>query len=283
MFQHYIVTRFNLKSKNKDGIFKRGASEEWMDERFKIFLEFCYPSVMQQENKNFSWFVFFDVDTSDKYKKIIEKLSNESDIFVPVYADCNENLIPELRSEIKARLNSDYIITSRLDNDDSLHKAYVESVQQQFNQQKYLAVNFINGETLQASNEVLLGYRIHANNPFISLIESAEGELDTVYLRDHGGWGRIQLNKQIDNEHPLWLTVNHECNIRNRYIGFGNVPESTLDSFNIESATVKEIKANLKDNDLVTSLRNKLTAYLHYYLKVTRNKIRTRFNLIPQR
>lgn len=281
MFQHYIVTRFNLKP--KDGTLGSGASAEWMEERFKIFQNFCYPSVVQQENKKFSWLVFFDSDTDEKYKKIITRLVNESEIFRPVFVNNTDEFIPRLKSEIKSRPESNFVITSRLDNDDCLHKNYVESVQREFNRQDYLAINFINGLTLKISRNIRCGYRIHANNPFISLIESAKTDIETVYCRPHGSWGKIKLTKQINNDQPLWITVVHQNNVLNRYIGFGYVKPEILEDFNIDKSAVKDITGNLKPNSMLTSFINMLIANSHYNLKKIRNVLRKNLNLIPQK
>lgn len=283
MFQHYIVTRFNVRSKDSSGILKSGVSEEWMEERFKLFLNFCFPSVTNQSNQNFQWFVLFDIGTSEKNKVKINTLASSSDIFVPLYIDCDESIAQVVREEIQSRLKFDYVITSRLDNDDSLHCDYVASVQKEFNRQEYLALNFINGATLDFNEKPQLGYRIHANNPFISLIEYAKEGVDTVCSKRHGGWGKIRSLKQINNPIPLWLSVNHDRNIRNRYIGFGDVEGSLLNHFNINEEVLDKILGNLCPNDKVGSLRNMVSARFYYFLKVFRHKIRSVLRLIPIR
>lgn len=283
MFQHYIVTRFNLRSKDSSGVLKVGVSEEWMEERFKLFLNFCFPSVVNQSNKNFKWFVLFDVGTSGKNKKLIEELASGYDMFVPVYIDCDENIASSVRAEIKSRLTCDYIITSRLDNDDCIHQDYVANVQKEFNDQKYLALNFINGVTLELSEKPRLGCRVHANNPFISLIEYAKNNIDTVCCKRHGAWGKIRSLRQVNNPIPLWLSVNHERNLMNRYIGFGDVEASLLKDFNINKTILDEIIIHLLPNDKFISLKNMTTARFHYFLKVTRHKIRSKLKMIPIR
>ena len=41
-----------------------------------------------------------------------------------------------------------YLITSMIDNDDCIHKEYINEVQKQFNNQEFLAIDFINGYIL---------------------------------------------------------------------------------------------------------------------------------------
>lgn len=94
MFQHFIITRFNLRradwktTKNSDEV----LSETWLKNRFTLFENYCILSVKKQKNQNFKWLVFLGINTPEIYKEKIEEVNT-----------------------------MDYIITSRLDNDDSLH------------------------------------------------------------------------------------------------------------------------------------------------------------------
>ena len=87
MFQHYLITRFNLKkegwdtSKNNIPV----LTEEWLERRFKLFETFCFPSVKHQSNQNFTWFVYFDVDTPKVFKdRILTQAEKEA-----IYASGN--------------------------------------------------------------------------------------------------------------------------------------------------------------------------------------------------
>ncbi|WP_051227980.1 glycosyltransferase [Gillisia sp. JM1] len=59
MFQHYILTRFNLRAedwtttKNNEKV----LTEEWLEERFDLFENYCFSSVRNQTNQNFKWLV----------------------------------------------------------------------------------------------------------------------------------------------------------------------------------------------------------------------------------
>ncbi len=61
MFQHFLITRFNLRKEtwttNKQNV--AVLTEEWHENRFKLFKDYCFTSVAAQTNKNFVWLVFF--------------------------------------------------------------------------------------------------------------------------------------------------------------------------------------------------------------------------------
>ena len=72
-FSHFILTRFNVKkmwSQDKRG--NKVLTDEWLSHRFKLFENYCLPSIVNQENKNFIWLVYFDQDTD---KLFINKIN----------------------------------------------------------------------------------------------------------------------------------------------------------------------------------------------------------------
>ena len=75
MFQHYILTRFNLRrddwtiTKNNEKV----LSDSWLKDRFELFENFCFNSVKNQTNQNFKWLVFFDSNTPDNYKQKVKE------------------------------------------------------------------------------------------------------------------------------------------------------------------------------------------------------------------
>ena len=283
MFQHFIITRFNLTTNQFNELSKGGVSDAWMDNRLQIFQDYCYSSIAKQTNQNFSWLVFFDTSTSEKHVKTINILAEKYPNFVPVYAEGMENFLSGIQDEIKERLTEKFIITSRLDNDDCLHEEYINTLQEMFNFQNYLAVDFIKGITLKINDEIKCGYRIHSYNPFISLIESTESGFQTVCSKRHGGWGKIKLIKQVNIDIPLWLSVVHDENVLNRYIGFDDVDDKTLSSFNINPIIIKNILKNRVPNKKLDSFKSKANAIPRYYLKLIRNKLRATLNLIPDK
>jgi hypothetical protein len=78
VFKHFLLTRFNVKTKwktTKNG--EETLTEKWLSHRFDLFEKFCYPSVRNQKNQGFRWLVFFDINTPTPYKERISDLARE--------------------------------------------------------------------------------------------------------------------------------------------------------------------------------------------------------------
>lgn len=269
MFQHYIITRFNLRrddwslAKNKEKV----LSELWLEDRFELFKNFCFPSVQNQSNQNFKWLVFFDTNTPEKFKIKIEKFSKDFENFLPFYIEGMDRFLPSIIKKIKELDSQEFIITSRLDNDDSLHKDYVKTVQSYFNNQNYLAVDIIDGYGMQVGDSVRVGKMRHLFNPYISLIEKKEN-CKTVWHKGHTFWKYENRIIAVPNK-PMWLTIIHKRNKSNKFRGFGNISSSILSDFHIESSMLKKLKNNFEDNKLwrLTSFKNKIYLYTAYFSK----------------
>ena len=149
MFSHFIITRFNVPFENylndKNG--KEVRNIDWLDERFKLFEKYCFPSIVNQSNKNFKWLVFFDLETPSSFVQRINHLCEESGCMEPVYINSGKEFLIELNKKIFSlkRKEDAYIITTRIDNDDALYFNYVEDVQKKFQKQNDVIFNFKNG------------------------------------------------------------------------------------------------------------------------------------------
>ncbi len=224
MFKHYLITRFNLRvdvwnvTKNNEKL----LTDEWMDNRMWLFENFCFPTILSQTNQNFDWLLYFDSNTKEIYKnKIINLVSNHNNIKV-LFVDAMPSFMPELLKNIAQETKDiPYLITTRIDNDDSIHIDFINEVQKQFNQQEYRAIDFINGYSLQIEPKYLLGKKDQLFNPFISLIEKNENS-KTVFYQDHRLWKRDKNVTQISKKR-LWLSIIHQRNKINRFDGYGNV------------------------------------------------------------
>jgi hypothetical protein len=223
MFEHFLITRFNLRNPNW-GLTKNNEAildEKWMEERMVLFENYCLSSVANQSNTNFKWLLFFDTSTSDFYKSKIDQLLQQFPHFIAIYIDGMALFQESLNSYItKNTKGKAYLITSMLDNDDCIHIDYVTEVQNQFDKQDFLAIDFINGYTLQIEPKFILGKKDHIFNPFISLIEKNENP-KTVWFYDHNIWKKESRIKSIYGKR-VWMSVIHGKNKVNRFHGYGN-------------------------------------------------------------
>lgn len=269
MFQHYILTRFNLRAehwtttKNNEKV----LTDEWLEERFDLFENFCFSSVKNQKNQNFKWLVFFDINTPDFYKQKVAEYRKSYDNFLPFFIDGMTNFLPEIVKNIKALDSEKYIITSRLDNDDCIHENYTEVIQSYFQKQDHHALDIIDGYTLETGKNTRLGILMKLNNPFMSLIENKE-DFKSVWFRErHGSWKYEKNMTKIKNQR-LWLSIIHSKNKVNRFSGFGDIDPKRLYEFNIATERAAEIIESLVDFNSwrFLSFKNRLnlTAKRHY-------------------
>lgn len=274
-YKHYIITRFNLRKSDwttgKNNI--PVLTDQWHDNRFELFINFCFPSVAGQTNNNFEWLVFFDSSTKPKYRGIIEDLQKQFTGFKPYYIDGMEAFFPSIHNLIKT-CNSPYLITSRLDNDDCLNKNYVETVQNEFTQQDFLALDFVNGYTLQMGKHYKLGKKLHVFNPFISLIEKNENP-QTVWSKNHAEWKHEPRIKTIEKKW-IWMSLIHLENKVNEFTGYGFLnAELVLENFTINSEKKKHILEHLKPplNWVFQNVINYCSSYLNFHFKLLKRNL----------
>ena len=275
MFQHFLITRFNLRKADWKTNKKNVAvlTEEWHANRFDLFTNYCFPSVASQTQKNFKWLVFFDTNTSVKYRSLIAELQQELLQFTPLFVDGMDAFLPTLQEHV-ASCEAPYIISSGLDNDDCLSKHYVASVQRRFDEQDFMAVDFIDGYTLQVSPTIKLGKKLHLFNPFISLIEKNE-QPKTVSMVSHRNWKRETNIIHVPNER-IWASVIHQENKVNEFTGYDAVAtDHFFDLFVISENKKQHILANILPQQewKLTSFRNKLDSKWNVASKKIKKKL----------
>lgn len=246
MFQHFVITRFNLLVPPVEQA-KGGTpilDESWMINRLALFEQYCFSSLKAQTNQQFTWLVFFDIHTPEKFREKINSFQSEFNNFIPIFIDGMEAYLPSIKKEIADRLTQPYLITSRLDNDDCLHQDFIKEVQTEFDQQDFLAIDFVDGYTLQIEPEVRLAYRSHVHNPFISLIEKADDFVTVWSRKRHGQWSQVKKLKSVRNKR-VWMSVIHIENATNIFLGYGDIDWQIIAPFHIE----KKIELQLKQRN----------------------------------
>ncbi|MDP5158870.1 MAG: putative rhamnosyl transferase [Flaviramulus sp.] len=275
MFKHYLITRFNLRktdwtlSKQNESV----LTDTWLENRFKLFLDYCFPSVASQNNLNFEWLVYFDITTPDYYKEKIKNLENELTLFKPIFVNGIEEFLPNLQNYITIN-SGGYVITSGLDNDDCLSTNYINEVQKQFNKQDYLALDFIDGYTLQVNDKIRIGKKKHQFNPFLSLIEKNDNP-KSMYHREHMHWKYEKKLKTIKNK-VIWASIIHQENMVNEFTGFDNIDiQLFFENFKIseqKKAFILKHIVNYKKWRFESYL-NKLDSYRNVYYKNIKRKL----------
>jgi len=253
MYQHYLITRFNLKkegwntSKNNIPV----LTEEWLERRFNLFENFCFPSVKSQNNQNFTWLVYFDVDTPQVFKDRILGLSMGYAKFQPRYVENMQAFVPSIQKELQ-KSTSKHIISTRIDNDDCIAYNFIKDIQDRFIETKHQAFDYADGYTLQISPDFRLGKKRQLWNPFISLIEE-NNQPQSVWQKSHADWKLDPLVKRINNKR-LWMSIIHQENKVNEFTGYGNVSVAELNNFKIAPEKRDEITPKLIPNSKWISL-----------------------------
>lgn len=214
-FKHYILTMFNVEA-----VFSRGTflQREWLDHRFDLFAKYCLPSIARQTCSNFTWVVLMDERTPIQYQERLRHLLSKS-------VERHSVLLtgPKwphmMRLFIQGNLpyETTHVITTRIDNDDAMHKDLILSVQRHFDRQDYTFVEFVNGYSYDARNSTLRRSK-YVGNPFVSLIEKFRQDITTVFCGDH-----LKLREKgpfiTIPEPPAWIHVIHDRNAINEHFG----------------------------------------------------------------
>lgn len=242
MYDHFLITRFNIPHKNwikdKSGVLIKNHA--WLCDRFCLFERYCFPSIISQTNQNFKWLVFFDINTPSPFKEKIDHYKGFYPNFIPCYVADVDEFLGELALQINHHLSgsSDALITSRVDNDDALHKQYIENIQKRAVGERDVILNFQLGYKLDAIRQILYSC-IHNSSPFVSRVEPIDGsKFKTVMSFDHTEASANAPVLQL--EQVGWMVVVHEHNLENQVSGrplFS--PAKVLDEFGVEYSNEK--------------------------------------------
>jgi len=275
MFEHYLITRFNLKNPNWD-VTKNNEellTDAWMEDRMWLFENFCLPSVTSQTNQNFTWLLYLDTTTSDKYKtKMFDLTSGIENIKLFFINGMNE-FYPQIKKTITDNTNP-YLITTRIDNDDVISRFFIDEVQKKFNSQDFLAIDIIKGYSLQIKPTYILGKKEHVFNPFISLIEKNENP-KTVWFNDHTQWKKESRIIQFTDKR-LWMSIIHEKNKVNEFDGYDNVKWQNVKNEFIVSKELDDLiseKIIPYKDWMFLSLRNMLYVKMVFFSKKIKKSI----------
>jgi hypothetical protein len=231
-------------------------SEEWMDKRINLFKSYCFPSIVNQTNQQFKWLIYIDNQTERKYVEILENFSiHLPNILSIIPANSWEELMEKniINSDIAKLIDddSDFLVTTRLDNDDAIHKYFIQTIQQEVlkflesnncKDNNKVAINLSKGYCLRVEPNYEFTSRMHFSNPFISLVEPLakreQGFLTVLHLwHDHyvtqTDFPVIQINTI-----PYWIQVIHSTNVANELVGYPILDKTKLSDFGIDISKI---------------------------------------------
>lgn len=219
-FKHYIVTRFNIKSegwkKDKNG--NTVNDFNWLEKRYQLFENFCLPSMISQIELDYKWLVFFDTETPEQFKRVNSKIAQKFPQFRPIYVDGFIDFEITLKSIVQKETSVEFVLTTRLDNDDCLHNEAIKEIQSAFKPIDTCIIELTRGLTMQLGKEVKLAKRENLHSgPFITLIENLQisKSIQTVYNCEHTSWRNLAEFIKIDKGF-FWLQTIHDSNMANK-------------------------------------------------------------------
>lgn len=242
MTDHFLLTRFNLKKSDwqQDKNCQKVLDEKWLKNRIGLFTKYCLPSVLGQTRRDFKWLIFFQEAPEPEIRKLLKKLEVH-DFIEPVFVNGFEEFQKNLPLYIAKRMTAGSVglLTTRLDNDDALHKDFIRWVQDAtIPQGRDTVLHFPKGLFLDLGDQKRLGASTYPLNQFISLKEAFREDAPLTALgRAHDSWGET-LHIQALPHTDAWLQITHSHNMINRFKGVP-VFSSRLNSFCIEKVNFK--------------------------------------------
>lgn len=222
-YAHFLITRFNLPKlwvKDRHGVSTQ--TEEWLEQRFDLFEKYCLPSIAAQTSKNFVWLLLFWDKTPEKYKKLNEDLQAKYPFCKPCYLD--EQQTKDFAAYCSKIINSmtaadtDCVITTRLDNDDSFAvdtMEYLESFTEKLQDKGPCFISLLHGIQYYPKFNISVVVTDWETNHFLSYVEPFTPDLKTVYCNDHTKILQHHTVKFAGREKEMWLEICHERNVGN--------------------------------------------------------------------
>lgn len=167
-FKHYILTRFNLLDTKTDVYNYLDDPHDWMRHRVVLFEKYTLSSMMKQTCQDFTWLLAFSQKTPPDITRRYKNLRNIKVIF-------------EYPTEwLRNNYSGEWLLTSRLDNDDILLPTFVEKVQNHVKKStkkgsfRTEVIDVMGVQWDMISNKWYDSGRNMPNSPFLSLFENTK-------------------------------------------------------------------------------------------------------------
>lgn len=259
MFKHYLITRFNVILNNptleldKEG--KETQTDAWLESRFDLFERYTLPSIKNQTCKNFTWIVLFYSGTPERYRAKIASYSAQVPQFTALFVDAGEDSTDRAKEFIKSDCSTEFIITSRIDNDDLIHREYLSRIQEVFEPRDNIFLCFRSGAQYTERGCVMRSFN-YIKNHYFSRIELLTN-LQTA-LCNHTTIHKLG-ELQIFDDRYMWIEIVHSSNLCNR--------ERSLMQITIDD-TAELFGTELKQSPVQRLSLSYLSGVIAYYCKI---------------
>ena len=277
----FILTRFNIDIQWNTRIIDRNIvrTDTWLEERFRLFEKYTYPSVNAQTYKDFHWICLFGSDTPENYRCRIETFTKNNARIDACYLNAQEaQYYPNaFRQRIKqlADNNDEGLLTIYLDSDDCLRCNYIEKLLEYAKNSDFGTVfSFKYG--IQYYEQMNIAVRIpYPNNHFLAYYERMGEKIRTIWGFSHFEiykYKKIKIHTEENRDEPMWIEVIHGGNVDNDVkmtLSHKLIKDNTLlHSFGLPMELASRWKSYLL---FATSFQCR---FLGQIVRRTRNKIR---------
>ena len=235
---HVLVTQFNLKRVTG----AKGATDEewiaWTHDRLHLFNTYCLPSVVGQTRQDFLWFLFFDSTTPMRFDAdlaVLRQIPCVRLCFCEGIEDFDQRYVSLIQAEVPAHVS--WLVSTRLDNDDVLHRGAIELIRKNLVLQPGYTVSLANGYVLDVHGRKMAHY-YYPKSPFLTRVERNDLEAVGIFHKPHTQWPQLRFS--LTHEilirlawrpspsfnyvltAPGWIQLVHGNNISNNF--FRGVP-----------------------------------------------------------
>jgi hypothetical protein len=199
--------RWNLPGSLHHSSLELVTDRRWQVRRRELFERYCLPSVARQTARDFTWLFFVYPDAMSKTDLAWLRARDERLQIVPV-DDPESSGVPEA-CDVVTRLaaGDEWIITTRLDSDDVLHRDHLRKVRVGYGGERKV-VEFAEGFYYDVLRDEIRHVR-ETQNAFVSLLEPTDG------ARTAWGWPHHQIgedNEIVYLDEPGWIALVHDQN-----------------------------------------------------------------------
>jgi Putative rhamnosyl transferase len=216
-FQHILLTRFNVRFVDDPNAPSIGVDPTWLEDRFQLFERYCLPSILAQKSSNFIWLIFFDTATPEPFLSRAKALAELDRRIIPYFAATLPiNVVTNTIRQFLPEPAPQWILTSRVDNDDGIAPDFVSAIQEA---QSLKTSEVLNCPLGLIACEGRAYLRRDDSNAFISLSEPYQNFRTVLSILRHRNAHAEYPVKQLA-ETPLWLQIVHKRNVSNRIRGW---------------------------------------------------------------
>lgn len=215
---HALLTRFNVRRGATPD--PRVISSGWLNDRLAIFTSVTVPSVVGQVHPPDAWLVFLDEQTPTDTRAALQKLVAQLPLLQLVYCGVFNTTVAAGALARVVPPGRDWLLTTRLDNDDALHPALLQTVQRLAASRQRMFINPQRGLIVAGG---LLYRKRDSSSPFISYSEPLS-ECRTVWMDQHQRLGRHGPITQVQLL-DAWVQYVHGGNLANLVRGWRTLPQ----------------------------------------------------------